>query len=81
MSGKELCRDLPDEFAKYIDYIRSLAYSQMPDYVHLQAKFRQLFIKKGFKYDKVFDWTERLFNELQNRHPGEMWIRSMARSS
>jgi hypothetical protein len=69
MSGKELCRDLPDEFANYIDYIRSLPYGRKPDYVHLRAKFRQLFSKKGVKYDKVFDWTERLFNEFQNRHP------------
>lgn len=70
MSGKELCRGLPDEFAKYIDYTRSLPFGKKPDYVRLQTRFRRLFTTMGFKYNKVFDWTERLFNELQDSQPG-----------
>ncbi|KAG8157553.1 hypothetical protein KVR01_012595 [Diaporthe batatas] len=68
MSVKELCRDLPDEFAEYIDYTRSLPYGKKPDYNRLQTRFRRLFTRMGFKYNKVFDWTERLFNELQDGH-------------
>lgn len=68
MSGEDLCRGLPDEFAEYIDYTRSLPYGRKPDYVRLQTRFRRLFTRMGFKYDKVFDWTERLFNELQDNH-------------
>jgi hypothetical protein len=80
MSGKELCRGLPDEFADYIDYTRSLPYGKKPDYVRLQTKFRKLFTRMGFKYDKVFDWTERLYNELQERHP-QGAVQTMSMSS
>lgn len=80
MSGKELCKDLPDEFAQYIDYTRSLSYGEKPDYARLRRNLRDVFSREGFDYDKVFDWTARLFNELQERHQGAVWTRSMARS-
>lgn len=65
LSGKQLCENLlPGEFATYIDYTRSLAFEDKPDYAYLRKLFRRLFTSKGFKYDNVFDWTEKRFYEI-----------------
>ena len=65
LSGQDLCGDvLPDEFATYIDYTRSLRFEDKPDYAYLRKLFRRLFVSEGFKYDNVFDWTEKRFTEI-----------------
>jgi casein kinase 1 delta/casein kinase I family protein HRR25 len=67
LSGETLYSDLPEEFATYINYTRRLAFGGKPDYSYLRRLFRHLFLAKGFKYDRVFDWTEKLFNEMQSQ--------------
>jgi casein kinase 1 delta/casein kinase I family protein HRR25 len=80
MSGEEICRGLPDEFAKYIDNMRSLGFGKKPNYSGLRLQFRRLFLRMGFEHNGVFDWTERLFNELNGSPSGMRTTRSMARS-
>ena len=66
-SGKALCDGfLPGEFATYINYTRGLAFDAKPDYSYLRRLFRRLFQAKGFEYDHVFDWTKKLFDEMQS---------------
>jgi hypothetical protein len=68
LSGKQLCQGvLPDEFATYIDYTRSLGFGDKPDYAYLRGLFRRLFVREGFEYDNVFDWTEKRFNEIYGK--------------
>jgi len=64
LSAKDLCGDLPDEFATYIDYIRSLHSDDKPDYSYLRKLFRKLFLHNGFTYDNVFDWTVKRYSEI-----------------
>jgi serine/threonine protein kinase len=64
-SVETLCDGLPVEFVRYMDHVRSLRFNQRPDYRYLRQQFRRLFNARGFKYDNVFDWTEKLFNEAQ----------------
>ncbi|EGY22240.1 casein kinase I isoform delta [Verticillium dahliae VdLs.17] len=52
-----LCRGLPHEFAIYLNYTRSLRFDDKPDYSYLRKLFRDLFVREGFQYDYVFDWT------------------------
>ncbi|KFY32167.1 hypothetical protein V493_00456 [Pseudogymnoascus sp. VKM F-4281 (FW-2241)] len=52
-----LCHGLPNEFAIYLNYTRALRFDAKPDYVYLRKIFRDLFIREGFQYDYVFDWT------------------------
>jgi len=52
-----LCKNFPSEFAHYINYIRSLRFDEKPDYTFLRKLFRDLFVRLGYKYDAVFDWT------------------------
>ncbi|TAQ91643.1 hypothetical protein B7494_g90 [Chlorociboria aeruginascens] len=62
ISIKDLCADLPEEFSTYLKYVRSLRFEDTPDYSHLRKLLRDLFVRSGFEYDNVFDWTvERFF--------------------
>jgi casein kinase 1 delta/casein kinase I family protein HRR25 len=67
LSGEALCNGfLPGEFAAYIDYTRRLDFNDKPDYSYLRRLFHRLFRAEGFEYDHVFDWTEKLFDEIQS---------------
>uniref|UniRef100_A0A8H7NP98 non-specific serine/threonine protein kinase n=1 Tax=Bionectria ochroleuca TaxID=29856 RepID=A0A8H7NP98_BIOOC len=63
LPAEKLCDGLPDAFVKYINYTRSLAFEDKPDYAYLRRLFRRLFSSEGFKHDNIFDWTVKLFNE------------------
>lgn len=52
-----LCRGFPSEFAIYLNYTRSLRFDDKPDYGYLRKLFRDLFLREGYQYDYVFDWT------------------------
>ncbi|KAI8824291.1 casein kinase I [Fimicolochytrium jonesii] len=52
-----LCRGFPNEFAMYLNYTRQLRFDDKPDYSYLRKLFRDLFIREGYQYDYVFDWT------------------------
>lgn len=57
ISSKDLCDGLPKEFAAYFDHVRSLQFADKPRYDYLRRILRNLFVREGFKYDHVFDWT------------------------
>ncbi|OAQ74388.1 casein kinase I isoform delta [Purpureocillium lilacinum] len=63
-SPRSLCEGLPEEFATYLGYVRSLGFEDRPDYAYLHRLFNRLFVSLEFKHDNVFDWTEKRFNEL-----------------
>lgn len=52
-----LCRGFPTEFVVYFQYVRSLRFDDKPDYSYLRKLFRDLFVREGFVWDYVFDWT------------------------
>ncbi|KAL0077127.1 casein kinase I [Phycomyces blakesleeanus] len=52
-----LCRNFSSEFSIYLNYTRSLRFDDKPDYSYLRRLFRDLFVREGFTYDYVFDWT------------------------
>ncbi|KAJ4895236.1 dual specificity kinase 1 [Raphanus sativus] len=52
-----LCRNQPSEFVSYFRYCRSLRFDDKPDYSYLKRLFRDLFIREGYQFDYVFDWT------------------------
>lgn len=63
----QLCQGLPGEFCKYFQHIRSLGNGKPPNYAYLRRLFQNLFRRKGYKYDRVFDWTVLKFIEYQER--------------
>jgi casein kinase I family protein HRR25 len=56
-STELLCRGFPNEFSIYLNYTRSLRFDDKPDYSYLRKLFRDLFVREGYVYDYVFDWT------------------------
>ncbi|KAG8486873.1 hypothetical protein CXB51_020385 [Gossypium anomalum] len=52
-----LCKSFPSEFVSYFHYCRSLRFEDKPDYSYLKRIFRDLFVREGFQFDYIFDWT------------------------
>ncbi|KAI3742685.1 hypothetical protein L1987_60378 [Smallanthus sonchifolius] len=52
-----LCKSYPSEFISYFHYCRSLKFEDKPDYSYLKRLFLDLFIREGYQFDYVFDWT------------------------
>ncbi|GKV11953.1 hypothetical protein SLEP1_g23163 [Rubroshorea leprosula] len=68
-SIEALCRGYPTEFASYFHYCRSLRFDDKPDYAYLKRIFRDLFIREGFQFDYVFDWTILKYQQSQLAAP------------
>ncbi|XP_074563486.1 casein kinase 1-like protein 2 [Curcuma longa] len=64
-SIEALCCGYPSEFASYFRYCRSLRFEEKPEYAYLKRLFRDLFIREGFQFDYVFDWTVLKYQQSQ----------------
>ena len=52
----ELCQECPEEFIKYMSYIRKLEYEEDPDYNMLKNLFKSVLEKNEFQFDYYYDW-------------------------
>jgi len=52
-----LCSGFPNEFGIFLNYCRTLRFDDKPDYLYLKKLFRDLFVREGFQYDYVSDWS------------------------
>lgn len=59
-----LCKSYPTEFTSFFHYCRSLRFEDKPDYSYLKRLFRDLFIREGYQFDYVFDWTILKYPQL-----------------
>ncbi|KAJ4953568.1 hypothetical protein NE237_030400 [Protea cynaroides] len=80
-SIEQLCRGFPTEFASYFHYCRSLRFDDKPDYAYLKRIFRDLFIREGFQFDYVFDWTILKYQQSQIATPPSRAIGAPAGTS
>jgi serine/threonine protein kinase len=55
-----LCDGLPEEFSMYFQAVSKLRFNEEPDYGGFRLMFRDLFLREGFVYDYVYDWTQNL---------------------
>ncbi|GLT98540.1 hypothetical protein SLE2022_160400 [Rubroshorea leprosula] len=60
-----LCKSHPVEFASYFHYCHSLTFDQRPDYGFLKRLFRDLFVREGYEFDYIFDWTIIKYQQAQ----------------
>ncbi|KAH9785323.1 Casein kinase 1-like protein 9 [Citrus sinensis] len=65
-----LCKSYPSEFVSYFHYCRSLRFEDKPDYSYLKRLFRDLFIREGFQFDYVFDWTVLKYPQIGSSSKG-----------
>lgn len=56
-SCESLTRGLPCELTLFLNYARSLRFDDKPDYLYLRKLMRDLFVRSGYYYDYIFDWT------------------------
>ncbi|XP_047317427.1 casein kinase 1-like protein 10 [Impatiens glandulifera] len=61
-----LCKSYPSEFISYFHYCRSLRFDDKPDYSYLKRLFRDLFIREGYQFDYVFDWTVLKYPQISS---------------
>ncbi|KAK1420568.1 hypothetical protein QVD17_22268 [Tagetes erecta] len=69
-----LCKSYPSEFMSYFHYCRAVKFEDKPDYSYLRRLFRDLFIREGYQFDYVFDWT--ILKYPQIGATSRTWIQS-----
>jgi serine/threonine protein kinase len=55
-SAHDLCDGLPLEFYTFLDYSRSLSFSDKPNYDYLRSLFDNSLSRAGLQNDTPFDW-------------------------
>ncbi|KAI0390254.1 casein kinase I [Xylariaceae sp. FL0594] len=55
---KDLCEGFPDEFHKYLTYVRNLGFEDTPDYDYLRELFTQALKNTGEVEDGEYDWLK-----------------------
>lgn len=68
ISIDELCEGIPQEFATLLSKARNLDFSEKPDYSMYRQMFRELFIREGYCYDCIYQWTPRYSREEIKLH-------------
>lgn len=70
---KDLCEGFPEEFSKYLTYVRNLGFEDTPDYDYLRELFTQALKSTGEVEDGEYDWM-KLTKDSKNweamKHPG-----------
>ena len=58
---KQYGKNIPKEFIRYLEYTRTLSFSQDPDYEYLKTLFRRRAEKLNiaYPYDNKFDWDSK----------------------
>ncbi|PNS14076.1 hypothetical protein CAC42_6589 [Sphaceloma murrayae] len=71
---KDLCDGFPEEFNKYLSYVRNLGFEDTPDYDYLRDLFTQALKNTGEVEDGEYDWM-KLNNgkgwEGMKQHPSQ----------
>jgi len=57
-STEMLCKDIPEEFAIYMNYVKGLGFADVPNYKYMKKLFRTLFIQKNYSMNYSYDWSE-----------------------
>nr|XP_023907930.1 casein kinase I homolog 1-like [Quercus suber] len=55
---KDLCDGFPEEFNKYLSYVRNLGFEDTPDYDHLRELFTKALQNTGEVEDGEYDWMK-----------------------
>ena len=55
---KDLCESFPEEFSKYLSYVRNLGFEDTPDYDYLRDLFTKAMQSTGEVEDGDYDWMK-----------------------
>ncbi|CAK92946.1 unnamed protein product (macronuclear) [Paramecium tetraurelia] len=59
MDPRELCKDVPIEFAKILEYLKQLQYNSDPNYYFVYHQFEKAAENQGIQLDNIFDWDQQ----------------------
>ncbi|CAD8047734.1 unnamed protein product [Paramecium primaurelia] len=59
LEAKDLCKGLPNEIQRYMDYVQKLKFTSTPDYKYLFSLFQKIAQQQGFQLDRKFDWNDQ----------------------
>ena len=65
---KDLCEGFPDEFSKYLTYVRNLGFEDTPDYDYLRELFTQALKNSNEVEDGKYDWMEKSSDKDHRGH-------------
>jgi casein kinase 1 len=72
---KDLCDGFPEEFNKYLSYVRNLGFEDTPDYDYLRDLFTQALKNTGEVEDGEYDWMKLNGGkgwEVVKNHPSQL---------
>lgn len=55
---EKLCKNCPKEFVIFLKYVKNLKYYEKPDYYYIKQLFKNLYKRKGYKFDYKYDWNK-----------------------
>lgn len=64
ITPKDLCKDLPEEFETFFEYIKKLEFTDVPNYNYLKDLLKKVIEKLGEKIDFWYDWCNEKPNIL-----------------
>ena len=53
---ENICRQQPEEFTQYFNYVKNLKFGEIPDYAYLKKLFKDLFFISHFNDNFNYDW-------------------------
>jgi serine/threonine protein kinase len=57
-TSDKLCKGLPKELEYFVDYIKDLDFTEVPDYEYLKTLLRKIMDKNKFEMDFFYDWCK-----------------------
>ena len=57
ISPETLCKNLPEQFVTYFQYVKNLKFEEKPDYKMLKLLFRDVLYQTDELNDFMYDWV------------------------
>ena len=57
ITPKNLCKDLPEEFEAFVEYVKKLEFTDVPNYNYLKDLLKKVIGKLGEEIDFWYDWV------------------------
>jgi len=57
LSSEEICKDMPEEFVLFLNYVKNLSFTQNPDYSFLKGLISKVALANNFQMDNnIWNW-------------------------
>ena len=65
-TSKELCQGYPRELETFVNYVKNLEFTELPDYDYLRQLLKNILVKNKYSIDYYYDWDEEKPNISKN---------------